>query len=91
EVRIPNAMPFFFTALKLVSSVAVIAAIVAEYFGGRVNALGPLIIQNASSTRFDDAWAAVLAGSLLGLSLFGIASFLERIAMPWQRAIGDQS
>ncbi len=91
EVRIPNALPFFFTALKLVSSVAVIAAIVAEYFGGRVDALGPLIIQNASSTRFDDAWAAVVAGSMLGLSLFGLASALEYLAMPWQRDLRGDS
>ena len=52
EVRIPNAMPFFFTALKLSTSLAVIAAIVAEYFGGRQDALGPLITQSAGLTRY---------------------------------------
>ena len=49
EVRIPNAMPFFFTALKLATSLAVIAAIVAEYFGGRQDALGNLITGSAGT------------------------------------------
>ncbi len=83
EVRIPNAMPFFFTALKLATSLSVIAAIVAEYFGGRQDALGNLITNSAGLTRYNDAWAAVLAGSLLGIGLYALAVLLERFAMPW--------
>ena len=83
EVRIPNAMPFFFTALKLATSLAVIAAIVAEYFGGRQDALGNIITNSAGLTRYADAWAAVLAGSLMGIALYGLAVLLERITMPW--------
>lgn len=87
EVRIPNALPFFFTALKLSSSLAVIAAIVAEYFGGRQDALGPLITQAAGLTRYDDAWAAVLAGTAIGTLLYLVAVALERLAMPWHSSI----
>ena len=83
EVRIPNAMPFFFTALKLSTSLAVIAAIVAEYFGGRQDALGNLITNSAGLTRYDDAWSAVLAGSLVGVMLYSLAVLAERIIMPW--------
>ena len=83
EVRIPNAMPYFFTALKLSTSLAVIAAIVAEYFGGRQDALGNIITNSAGLTRYADAWAAVLAGSLMGIGLYGLAVLLERITMPW--------
>ena len=83
EVRIPNAMPYFFTALKLSTSLAVIAAIVAEYFGGRQDALGNIITNSAGLTRYADAWAAVLAGSLMGIALYGLAVLLERITMPW--------
>ena len=93
EVRIPNAMPFFFTALKISTSLAVIAAIVAEYFGGRQDALGPLITQSAGLTRYDDAWAAVLAGTVIGAGLYMLVGMLERIAMPWHasvRATKDQ-
>ncbi len=90
EVRIPNAMPFFFTALKLSSSLAVIAAIVAEYFGGRQDALGPLITQSAGLTRYDDAWAAVLAGTFIGAVLYGLAGLFERLAMPWHASIRSE-
>lgn len=89
EVRVPNAMPFFFSALRIAASLAVIAAIVAEYFGGRQDALGPLIIQNAGLARYTDAWAAVLAGSLMGIGLFAIVRGLERFAMPWQVAVNQ--
>lgn len=83
EVRIPNAMPYFFTALKLATSLAVIAAIVAEYFGGRQDALGNIITSSAGLTRYADAWAAVLAGSLMGITLYGLAVAAERVTMPW--------
>lgn len=87
EVRIPSAMPFFFTSLKLASSLAVIAAIVAEYFGGRQDALGPFIAQSAGLTRYDDAWAAVLTGTLIGSVLYGISAVLERTLMPWHASM----
>jgi NitT/TauT family transport system permease protein len=83
EVRIPNALPYFFTALKVTTSLAVIAAIVAEYFGGRQDALGNIITNSAGLTRYDDAWAAVLAGTLIGLILYALAVLAERILMPW--------
>ncbi|MGI9606819.1 MAG: ABC transporter permease [Acidimicrobiales bacterium] len=87
EVRIPSAMPLFFTSLKLASSLAVIGAIVAEYFGGRQDALGPMITQSAGLTRYDQAWAAVLAGTLIGAVLYGFSVALERVAMPWHDSI----
>jgi len=83
-VRVPNALPFFFTALKIASSLAVIGAIVAEYFGGRQDALGPLIVQNAGLTRYPEAWAAVFAGSALGIVLYLLSGVFERVAMPWK-------
>lgn len=86
KVRFPNAMPYFFTALKIASSLAVIGAIVAEYFGGRQDALGPLIVQNAGLTRYADAWAAVVAGSALGIVLYLLSGVFERASMPWMSA-----
>jgi NitT/TauT family transport system permease protein len=83
-VRIPNAMPLFFTSLKIASSLAVIGAIVAEYFGGRQDALGPLIVQNAGFTQYAEAWAAVAAGSMMGIVLYLISGGFERVSMPWK-------
>jgi len=65
------------------TSLAVIAAIVAEYFGGRQDALGNIITNSAGLTRYDDAWAAVLAGTLIGLALYALVVAAEHVLMPW--------
>ena len=85
RVRIPNALPFFLSSLRIVAPLSVIAAIVAEYFGGPQDRIGPVITQNASFARYDAAWAAIVVGSAVGLVLFGLALLIERLAMPWQR------
>jgi NitT/TauT family transport system permease protein len=84
QVRIPNALPYLFTSLKIASSLAVIAAIVAEYFGGDQAALGQLIVQQAALSRYSSAWAGVLAGTLMGMALYLVVVVLERRFMPWQ-------
>lgn len=89
RVRIPNGLPFLLTSLRLAAPLSVIAAIVAEYFGGPQDRLGPYITQNASFARYDNAWAAIVIGSALGLVLFGIAMTIERFAMPWRRPEGE--
>jgi NitT/TauT family transport system permease protein len=85
RVRIPNAVPFFLTSLRLAAPLSVIAAIVAEYFGGPQNRLGPVITQNASFARYDNAWAAIVMASALGLVLFALAAGAERL-VPWRRS-----
>ena len=85
RVRLPSALPFFFTALKLASSLCVVAAIVVEYFGGNQDALGQQIIRYASFTQYDAAWATVLAGTLIGVALYVLVSLAERLATPWAR------
>ncbi|MEN3342357.1 MAG: NitT/TauT family transport system permease protein, partial [Actinomycetota bacterium] len=56
-VRIPTALPFLFTALKVASVLAMIGAIVGEYFGGSLEALGANIQQDAALFQFERAWA----------------------------------
>ncbi len=91
EVRVPNALPFFFTALRIVASLAVIAAIVDEYFGGPQDALGPLIVQRAGLSRYDDAWAAVFAGAALGIVLYLLVTVAERLLLPWHRTLEERN
>ena len=71
RVRVPTALPYLFTALKVASVLAMIGAVVGEYFGGAFNALGVLIRSDAQILDFRTAWAGILVASLLGLSLYG--------------------
>ena len=81
EVRVPNALPYFFTSLQVAASLSVIAAIVAEYFGGEQGTLGGIITQSAGLSRYDRAWAAVLAAAVLGMALYALVLLLERFAL----------
>jgi NitT/TauT family transport system permease protein len=90
-VRLPGALPFFFTGLKIASSGAVIAAIVSEYFGGLQKGLGPGITSAAAASAYPRAWALVTAAIALGLAFYLVATLAERLAMPWQRPQGGLS
>jgi NitT/TauT family transport system permease protein len=84
KVRLPGALPFVFTGLRQASSLAVIAAVVAEYFGGLQNGLGSRITSAASFTAYPRAWAFVVGACLLGLAFYLSTLLLERLAMPWK-------
>lgn len=78
-VRLPGAVPYIMTGLRLAAPAAVIAAIVAEYFGGLQNGLGSRISSAAANTAYARAWAFVAASIVLGL-LFHLAGLLtERL------------
>ncbi|MFZ5852914.1 MAG: ABC transporter permease [Chloroflexota bacterium] len=83
KVRIPNALPYFFTALKLATTLSLIGAIVAEYFGGQRNVLGRIIVESASSLAFDVTWAAIMLGAASGIVTYLGVALLERLVIPW--------
>jgi NitT/TauT family transport system permease protein len=89
RVRIPTALPYFFTALKVASVLAMIGAIVGEYFGGAFNALGVLIRSDAQIFQFDTAWAGILVASLLGIALYLAVAIAERMLVTWSPASRD--
>ncbi len=79
-VTIPSALPYFFTGLRIASSLAVISALVAEYFGGPRQGLGSAITTAAASSAYARAWAFVIGAILLGLVFFALTTLFERIA-----------
>ncbi len=83
KLRVPNALPYFFTALKLASTLSLIGAIVAEYFGGQGSVLGRMIVQSASALRFDITWAAVTLAAIAGITFYLAIALVERIVIPW--------
>jgi NitT/TauT family transport system permease protein len=78
KARIPNAVPYLFTALKIAAPLAVITAFVAEYFGGLQNGLGARITSSVSGSRAA-MWAYVLAAMLLGLVFYLVSIALESL------------
>jgi NitT/TauT family transport system permease protein len=79
KARIPNAVPYLFTAIKIAAPNAVIVAFVAEYFGGPQNGLGYRITSNLSNSRNAVAWAYVLGACLVGLAFYLVSILLENI------------
>ena len=91
SLRIPNALPFIFSALRVASSLSVIGAVVSEFFGGPRATLGVYITQEASGFNFASAWAAILMASLIGISFYLVVLILERRLMPWQVSLREGS
>jgi NitT/TauT family transport system permease protein len=85
KARVPNAIPFFFTALKIAAPLAVITAFVAEYFGGPQNGLGSRITATVSGSRAT-MWAYVVAAMLLGLLFYGVSVLLENLVIQHRAA-----
>jgi NitT/TauT family transport system permease protein len=83
RVRVPHALPYFFSAMKVVSVLSIVFAIVAEYFGGSQAVLGQYILNKASLFVFPDAWAGILVASILGVVLYASILVIERLVMPW--------
>jgi NitT/TauT family transport system permease protein len=87
RVRVPNALPYFFTALKVGSTLSLIGAIVGEYFGGSSDVLGRVIVQSASALRFDVTWAAIVVGAVSGIVSYLAIVAVERIVIPWHASL----
>ncbi|GAA2708877.1 ABC transporter permease [Actinoplanes palleronii] len=87
KVRLPGALGHLFTGLRQASSLAVIAAVVAEYFGGLQDGLGSRITSAAAFTAYPRAWAYVAGACLLGLTFYLVTLLLERLAMPWRQRL----
>ncbi len=83
RIRIPRALPYFFASIKVASALSLIAAIIAEYFGGPQDVLGQYIVNRAQLFQFPDAWAAILVASILGVGFYLLILAAERWAMPW--------
>ena len=79
KARVPNAVPYLFTALKIAAPTSVITAFVAEYFGGNQNGLGSRITSNMAIAKNAVAWAYVLGACVVGLTFYLVSVLLENI------------
>jgi NitT/TauT family transport system permease protein len=86
RVRVPTALPYLFTALKVASVLAMIGAVVGEYFGGSYSALGVRIRSDAQVFDFERAWAGIVVASAFGLALYLAVAAAERAIVRWTPA-----
>ena len=90
SLRVPNALPFLFSALRVASVLSMIGAIVADFFGAERNTVGKYVTQEAASLRFDNTWAAVLVASLIGILFYSLVVWVEGRVTPWAAAKGSR-
>ncbi len=82
-VRIPAALPAFFSGLRVAAAVSVIGALIGEWVGSSAG-LGYLMIRAASQFHTDRVFAAVFVSALVSVALFWSVGILERIVVPWR-------
>jgi NitT/TauT family transport system permease protein len=82
KLLLPTALPFVFGALRVGAALAVIAAVVADFFGGFRSSSGFFIKTLMATADYTGAWATVLALCLFGLALYSVVASLEKWLVP---------
>ena len=83
KVRLPNALPFIFNALKINSTLALIGAIVAEFFGTPIVGMGFRISTDVGRMNIDTVWATIAVAALAGSAYYGLLALFERRVTFW--------
>jgi NitT/TauT family transport system permease protein len=91
KLRLPAALPFVFNALKINSTLAMIGAIVAEFFGTPIVGLGFRINTEVGRMNIDMVWAAIVVAALVGSLFYGIVAFVEREVTFWHASNRQRS
>jgi NitT/TauT family transport system permease protein len=84
KLQIPASLPFVFGALRVAAALSVIAAVVAEFFGGFRDSAGFFIKTLMANADYTGAWATVVALCAFGLLLYGAVGVAERVVIPGQ-------
>ena len=87
RVRIPSALPYVFSALKVASVLAMIGAVVGDYFGGSLEALGIVVLSAVNLSRYATSWAAILVASIMGILFYATISGIERYVLRWHPSV----
>ncbi|EPE97263.1 ABC transporter permease [Rhizobium grahamii] len=87
KLRLPAAMPFIFNALKINSTLALIGAIVAEFFGTPIVGMGFRISTEIGRMNVDMVWAEIAVAALVGSIFYGVVALAERAVTFWHPSI----
>jgi len=81
-VRLPSALPSFFTGLRMAVTYSVVAATIGEWVGGSPG-LGLYLLRSKNALATDQVFAAMFVTSLLSVALFVLVYGIERVSLPW--------
>jgi NitT/TauT family transport system permease protein len=91
KLRLPAALPMIFNALKLNSTLALIGAVVAEFFGTPTRGMGFRISTESARMNLDIVWATITVAALAGSLSFGLIALLERRVTFWHSSFQKRS
>jgi NitT/TauT family transport system permease protein len=83
KLRLPAAMPFIFNGLKIASTLALIGAIVAEFFGSPIKGMGFRISTEVGRLALDMVWAEIAVAALAGSAFYGSVAMIEKAVTFW--------
>lgn len=83
KLRLPAAMPFVFNGLKIASTLALIGAIVAEFFGSPIRGMGFRISTSVGQLALDLVWAEIVVAAIAGSAFYGSIALIERAVTFW--------
>ncbi len=83
KLNLPAALPFIFNALKINATLALIGAIVAEFFGTPTQGIGFRISTEAGRMAIDMVWAEIALAAIAGMAFYGLVALAERATTFW--------
>ena len=83
KLRLPMALPFIFNGLKIATTLALIGAIVAEFFGSPIRGMGFRISTSVGQLALDLVWAEIVVAAITGSLFYGAVALLERKCTFW--------
>ncbi len=83
KLRLPAALPFIFNGLKISTTLALIGAIVAEFFGSPIKGMGFRISTSVGQLALDLVWAEIVVAAIAGSAFYGGVALLERMMTFW--------
>jgi NitT/TauT family transport system permease protein len=83
KLRLPAALPFIFNALKINTTLAMIGAIVAEFFGTPIHGMGFRISIEVARMSLDMVWAEIALAAIAGTAFYGVIVLAERATTFW--------
>ncbi|MDK3073002.1 ABC transporter permease [Sedimentitalea sp. JM2-8] len=83
KLRLPAALPFIFNGLKIATTLALVGAIVAEFFGSPTVGMGFRISTSVGQLALDMVWAEIVVAALAGSVFYGAVAWVEKAVTFW--------